>query len=780
MTKLSLDIAEALPITKRYRNAMEELPVCALPQLGGNVIDGYWLDEKRFFFSDDQPDPVTGRVNTVPFIFETGGGDTKKLIRFEDIQKVLGDCANGSDLGQALYDMTKAGQLAVTLPGKVFLVDLESLEILHEESIANPSLFSPDNKFAIFIKGNNLWIRDRNDGSIKALTEDGEPLNAYGQQAENGLSPLTYRAQAMPIGIWSKDAQWFLSHRIDERDLPEAVLVQHAPKDGGRPKSHSFKFSIVGDPLPTTHLVAFHVPSGRVMHSSTDKVQVAPPLVTKGAWFSDPSHVMYLRTCRFRKTIELVEWDLENGVERLILKEEAPNSYVSLNPNIDAPPIVRVLQQSRRILWWSQRDGWGHLYLVDRETGEIDRQLTKGAWQVRDVVHVDEKRERVIFCAGGMDPELDPGIRQLCMVNLDGTGLTVLAGGSEDVGVRPLSNSGMAQDRPFRPSFAAVGVSADGGHAVMRTSSMVSGAKTEVLDLNSGQKIKLVSVPAPSWLPRAFEALADDGSTILHGALFLPTHFDENAVYPVLDFVYPGPQLAWLPRAYGGAVEAQARAWAELGIVVVLLDTRGVPYRSRDLHQAGYGSQFEPQLADHVAVLKQLCEERTYLDKSRVGIIGTSGGGAASAYAMFNYPDVFKVGIAIAGNHDSRKYRSTWIDRYVGPVDLTKSEHHNTATSAKGLLGKLLLISGDMDENVPLSQTLSLVAALVAADKNFDLLIVPNEGHNLLITSTYAQRRIWDYLARELIGIEPPKDFSIQYAIEDIIAFARIITKEAG
>ena len=765
----------------RYRRAAAELPMRVMPRLVGNVVDGYWLDDNRYFFVDDRSDIKGARTNPRPMLADFAAGTVSPVGDREGVVAAV-EAAGVAPamLNNASFALMLDGRLAVTVPGRALLIDLECAVATQNEALAKPALFSPDGVWAAYLENHDLWLRDRTSGKVLRLTKDGARLHPYGQQPENALAPITYRARTTPVGTWSKDSTWFLSHQVDERDLPEAVIVQHAPPGGDRPKAHSFRFSIVGDPLPTCQLVAFHPSSGRVVRSSSFEVQVGPPLVTNSAWFDGHSIVFYLRQDRFRKRVELIEWDLETGDERLVFMEEASGGYTAQNVLLDGPPLIRVLDRSPKIVWWSQQDGWGHLYLIDRLTGSIDRQLTSGSWQVREIVYIDEERGRVLFTAGGIDPDADPGVRQLCAVDLDGGDVIILAGGAGDVSVRSHLNGGGSQEFPFRPSYASVGVSPGGSRVAIRTSSLKGGAQTELMDFESGRRLFLTAAKPRSPEPMLFEALAADGMTRLHGVVFLPSDFDASRNYPMLDFVYPGPQIAWLPRGIGTAVEAQARAWAELGLAVVVMDTRGVPYRSRDVHQMGYGAQFEPQLSDHVAVLDQLCNRHGYLDRSRIGIIGSSGGGAASAYAMFNYPEVFGVGVAIAGNHDSRKYRSVWIDRYVGPIEEDGSQGHDTGSTAENLKGRLLLVAGDMDENVPVSQTLGLAAALVQADKDFDLLIVPNEGHSLLVTSAYAQRRIWDFLVRGLLGLEPPTSFSLAYDKEDLVTLGRIVARDAA
>jgi dipeptidyl aminopeptidase/acylaminoacyl peptidase len=252
----------------------------------------------------------------------------------------------------------------------------------------------------------------------------------------------------------------------------------------------------------------------------------------------------------------------------------------------------------------------------------------------------------------------------------------------------------------------------------------------------------------------------------------VPPDFHEDRRYPLIAYMYPGPQIAHQPQSYRAVNAAPALALAELGFVTFMLDTRGTPVGCRVFHQDGYPELLEPQLADHVEVVKQLCERHAFIDGARIGALGHSAGGAAAARALFDYGEVFKVGVSVCGLHDPELGLATWSDKYRGPRDGNdRSRQANTSVAHK-LEGHLLLISGDMDESVHLSQTLLLTDALIAANRDFDLLVVPNAGHLLMMTSGYAQRRVWDYFVRHLLGEAPPRGFEIRFEPHELARFA--------
>jgi dipeptidyl aminopeptidase/acylaminoacyl peptidase len=462
-----------------------------------------------------------------------------------------------------------------------------------------------------------------------------------------------------------------------------------------------------------------------------------------------------------------------------VLKEEVAAGHIELHPILSAAPNVCTLARSNEIIWYSERDGWGHLYLYDATTGALLNRITRGEWLVREIVHVDEVERRILFTACGVNPQADPVHRSLCSIRFDGSEFKVVLSHDGDLFVPRTQPS--AQDSALRARVGQSGVSPGGRFCAVRYMSVPRGNRTEIVDLRTRRALTIGSaLPLPrEVVPLAFTALAADGVTRLHGVLFFPSDFDSTQRYPLIDCIYPGPQVTQQPQSFRSAWEAHARALAELGFITLMLDTRGMPFRSRAIHQSGYGELLEPQLADHAAVVRELCKRHAYLDGDRVGMFGQSGGGAATARALFDYGDLFKVGVSVCGNHDSTLNIATWSDKYRGPPDPARWAQQGNGAVAHKLNGKLLLISGDMDENVHVSQTLALADALIRANRDFDLLIVPNEGHQVLTSSPYAMRRMWDYFVRHLLHATPPENFEIRFQPHELICMKRSALREA-
>lgn len=758
---------------------MRDRYACALRLTGpkvaaatpGAVAEGYWLDERQYFLLADRFEPSLGRFIGIPSIVEGASRGVREVIPLDVLARLLneqrGEPVSLEALASASFDMPEAGRLGVCLAGWDYLIDVGSRRIVQASAaMPLPSLYSPDGRHACFVRGHDLWLRERESGRERPLTKGGAPHCAYGRQTETCLAAVTYLKQPSPVGLWSPDSQWLLTHRIDERTLPDLPLVQNAPPGGGRPVLHTYKYAVPGDPLPVATLLAIHVPSGRTISFEEFPAPVLSysPFSSRTVWFGEGDTAFLLRVDRFFRSAELIQLDLARGEGRIVLSETAASGYLEFHQLLGMTPNVRTLS-SGEIIWYSERDGWAHLYLYDGATGALKSRITQGEWLVRDIVHVDEEQRRILFTACGLEPGRDPVQRTLCSVRFDGTEFRTMLHHDGDLAVPRTEPCGIDQSRPFCPSYARSGVAPGGVAMIARFTHAQRGNHLKWIDLQSMESLSIGSaVLQPGQaLTRSFRALAADGVTQLHGTLFFPSDFDERRQYPLIDYIYPGPQTNVHPQSFASVSAAQAAVIAELGCISLMLDTRGMPFRSKALHQAGYGHLAEPQLADHAAVLRQLCDRHAFIDPERIGILGQSGGGYAAARAMFDYASIYKVGVAVCGNHDSDVFSALWSEKYRGPQDPARLAEQANAAVAHKLRGKLLLMSGDMDENVHVGHTLTLADALIRANRDFDLLIVPNEGHLLLMANGYVQRRIWDYFVRHLIGGIPPEDFEIRY-----------------
>lgn len=637
--------------------------------------------------------------------------------------------------------------------------DLSAYACARLGDVPNPPkdrVLSPDGQWEAYTRDYNVWVRSVTSGEERAITDDGEAKNDYGEPL---LSPLTTGGIAdapAPAIRWSPDSNRLLFCRVDQREAPQFHLVQSVPQDGSvRPHLHSYAYPLPGDEsLPLATLVCADLRAGSAISIDLEPKEVqyhGPPISDDCLWWSPDSRVIYfLRQGRGYFQMDLVIIDAETGEARNAIAEE---SGTGIDPSIwRGNSSVRILAGGKRVIWYSQRDGWGHLYLYDAESGSLIRQLTSGAYEVSQVKYVDEDAGMVYFTAVGREADRDPYFSHLYRVSLEGGAPELLT----------------PEDADHAVAFAP------GGSCFIDNYSTVGQAPVMLLRSAGGKLIRkleqadIKDLEATGWrAPERFKAKARDGITDVYGVVFRPSDLDENAQYPVIDYIYGGPQAIQAPAAFADAARGresnfwQAQALAELGFVVVMIDGLGMPGRSKAHHDHSYRNLPDNGLPDHIGAIRQLADAYDYLDVARVGIFGHSAGGYASCRAMFAYPDFYKVAVSSAGNHDHRLDKATWVERYMG---LPVADHYVFSANqnhAGKLKGKLLLIHGDMDENVHVASTLVVADALIKANKDFDLLIMPNQPH-ACTTHPYFVRRRWDYFVQHLLGVEPPAGYQIQ------------------
>jgi dipeptidyl aminopeptidase/acylaminoacyl peptidase len=430
--------------------------------------------------------------------------------------------------------------------------------------------------------------------------------------------------------------------------------------------------------------------------------------------------------------------DPSTGAAQQLLEETGP-AVVLPSPSIAEPAIFHVLRDGR-VIWWSQRSGWGHLYMV--EPSSTARAITQGEWQVRALIHVDDATERIVLLAGGH--AADPYLNAVYAVNFDGTGLTCLTPepGQHEVFV------GDERERSLAPNGLAFVDNVSSVDQLPRAW-LRDATGTVLMELEAADADELWPVDLP--LPEPFRVTALDGQATLWGVLYKPRGFDPTRRYPVVEVFYGAPQTAVVPKAWlPNRFATVAEQLAVLGFVAVIIDGPGTPYRSHAFQLESHGHiERCGGLPDHVHAIRTLAEHRSWMDPGRVGIVGASGGGYAVVRAMADFPAFYKVGVSMCGNHDQADYIAMWGERYQGLHDAELYASQANTTVANRIEGKLLLIHGDMDENVHPAMTLRLADALIKADRRFEMLIVPNAGH-MVILLPWVQRRVHDFFIDHL------------------------------
>ncbi len=600
-------------------------------------------------------------------------------------------------------------------------------------------VMSPDRSKAVFIKDYNLWVRDVASGKQTQLTTDG--VKDFGYATDNAGWTMSDR----PIVSWSPDSKKVATFQQEQRKVSDMYLVT---TNVGKPTLMSWKYPLPGDKdIVTIQRVIIDVENPKVIRFNIapdpHRATLSDDIASSGSfddadWKADGSEFAFVSTSRDHKNEKFRIANATTGAVREVFEETVKTQYESGWGAIN----WRYLPTSKEIIWFSERDNWGHLYLYDATTGKLKNQITKGDFVVTKLLKVDEKTRTLYFAAGGREPG-NPYFSHFYKIGFNGKGLTLLTpeAGNHNVNFSP--NENYFVDSYSQPDVPPVTVLRD-----MKGNLLATLEKTDVSRL-----------AATGWkAPAPVKLKAHDGTTDIYGLVFTPTKMDAGKKYPVIDYIYPGPQGGGVGSWSFIASRGDHQALAELGFIVVVIEGTSNPLRSKSFHDMSYGNMGDNTLPDQITGIKQLAAKYP-IDTTKVGIWGHSGGGFATATAMFKYPDFFKVGISESGNHENRNYEDDWGERYNGLVENSNYDAQANQNFAKNLKGKLMLAHGMMDNNVPPYNTLLVAEALEKANKSFDLVIFPNSAHGYGQYSYYMMRRRWDYFVKNLLGAEPPYDY---------------------
>ena len=615
-------------------------------------------------------------------------------------------------------------------------------------------VLSPDGKQAAFIRDYNLWVRDASNKKERQLTFDG--VEEFGYATNNA----GWTKGPGPVVLWSPDSKKIATFQHDSRGVGEMYMVS---TKSGHPELSQWKYPLPGDSLIfRISRVIINVQSGSEelatvpevirlkmqpdQHRSTSDDHIAG----RGGkfldvrWSKDAKTVAFVSSSRDHKEAQLRVANTETGEVRDIMKEVQKTYFESG----DGFSNWHYLSKTNEVIWFSERDNWGHLYLIDLKTGKIKNRITQGQWAVQQLRYVDRENRKIYFSAGGKE-DGDPYYWHYYSVNMDGSNLKLLTPEYAHHTVN------------FSPKFK---------YFVDTYSTPVTPPVSVLRDMNGNKLVKLEEadisqLKAAGWKPPTqTKTKARDGVTDIYGLMYKPTNFDPNRKYPVLNPLYPGPQSGSVGSRTFRTSRSDKQAVAELGFIVIEVDAMGTPGRSKSFHDAYYGNMGDNGLPDQVEAIKQLGALNQWMDLDRIGIYGGSGGGFASTGGILRYPDFYKVAVSGSGNHDNATYEDDWGEKWQGM--LIRNEDGSTSYDnqanhllADNLKGKLLLGHGTLDGNVPVNNTLLMAKALIDANKDFDMLIFPNKGHGL---GQYWMRRRWDYFVRHLIGVEPPKEFEFK------------------
>jgi dipeptidyl aminopeptidase/acylaminoacyl peptidase len=641
-------------------------------------------------------------------------------------------------------------KLAPAQPGQLMPIPASTRAAVGRRGAA-PVNVSPDGRLEAFIRDYNLWVRVVATGVETQLTSDG--IKDYGYATDNA----GWQHSDSAVVTWSADGRKIATFQQDQRKTGMMYLV---PTTNRHPELEAWRYPLVGDKDVTMiEPVVIDVAAATVVRLKTEPLQhrsmeCDDVSCEGGKWtdaeFSpDDKQLAFVKTSRDHKDETVAIADTATGAVREVYNEHV-DTYYGWQSKTD----WKVLWGAGEFLWVSERSGWAQIYRYDLATGKLKGQVTHGDGPVHDIAYVDEKAHVVYFEGTGKEPGVNPYFDMLYRVDFDGKKQELLTPEKLDHAIT------MAKD----------------GKTFVDIYSSVDTPQVAVLRSDSGKvlvtlaKQDISALLATGWKPpTSITVKARDGVTPLYGFLFKPTALDATKKYPVIDYVYPGPQ--------GGSCEGQAfapahgddQALADLGFVVVCINGQGNPQRSKafhDAHASTPADMGDDTIPDQVSGIKDLASQFSFVDATKVGIWGHSGGGNATVSAMFHAPEFFKVGWAESGNHDNRDYEDDWDERWAGleviaPDGTSNYDAQANQNYAKNLQGKLMIVHGTMDDNVPPNNTLLVADALIKANRDFDLLMLPNMHHGYGEDSQYIMRRRWDYFVKNLMGATPPVNYKM-------------------
>ena len=622
---------------------------------------------------------------------------------------------------------------------------------------------SPDGQTVLFAKNYNLYWMDRAnlDKAIKneddstivehKITSDGVEYFEYGSSGnETNVEKEKNKNKRKPaFAFWSPDSKHFVLARNDNRNVKELWVINSVAEP--RPTLETYKYHMPGEKeAPVTYVMLFNnaTKTPKELHIKQYKDQtVAPwsrpslesqrdddyrPLV----WLGTNDKFYFNRTSRDLKRVDVCEVDIKTGEVKPLIQENM-NTYVELRR-------LGVVNGGQELIHWSERDGWAHFYLYDG-AGKLKNQITSGSFHCEDIVGIDEKKRVLYFSANGREANEDPYYLHLYRVNFDGSGLRLLNPGEFEHDMSMNDNS-----KYFVNTYSRVNTAPK--------SALYNTEGRKIMDLETADLSNLFA--AGYKFPQVFKVKADDGITDLYGVMYKPFDFDSTKKYPVIAYVYPGPQTEAVNKAFGRGFDRIDRL-AQAGFVVITVGNRGGhPSRSKWYHNYGYGNLRDYGLADKKATIEQLADRYSYIDINKVGIHGHSGGGFMSTAAMLVYPDFFKVAVSSAGNHDNAIYNRWWSEKHHGVKEVVGEKGDTSFVYAieknpelaKNLKGKLLLFHGDVDNNVHPANTIRMVNALIKANKRFDMMLLPGQRHAFGDMTEYFFWRMTDYFSEHLLG----------------------------
>ena len=588
---------------------------------------------------------------------------------------------------------------------------------------------SPDGKWEAVIQNYNLAIRAPGSTALTLLSRDGSEGNAYELESV----------------AWAPDSTKLAAYRVRPGYRRTVNYVESSPEDQLQPRHWTLQYAKPGDQLDLEQPVIFHINPVKQLPVADDLFP-NPYELSSLVWRKDGRAITFEYNQRGHQVYRIIEVDATTGRAQAVVSEES-RTFFYYNLASDTRSAGKRFRfdvnDGKEVVWMSERDGWNHLYLIDGATGRVINQITKGQWPVRGVQKVDEAKRQIWFSAGGKNAGEDPYFLHFYRINFDGSGLTALTAVAADHQVSYSADMQFFVDTYSRVDLAPVS-------ELRRTADL--GLVTEL------ERVDTTALVKAGWKPpEVFTAKGRDGATDIWGLIFRPARFDPTRKYPVIENIYAGPHGSHVPKSFSTFYASQAQA--ELGFIVVQIDGMGTSNRSKAFHDVAWQNLGDAGFPDRMQWHRAAAAKYAWYDITRVGIYGGSAGGQNSMGALLFHPDFYKVAVSYAGCHDNRMDKIWWNEQWMGwPLGEQYTRSSNVDNAAK-LQGRLLLVVGELDTNVDPASTLQVVAALIKANKQFDLLVVPGENHNAARGGRYAQygqRKQFDFFVQHLMGAPPP------------------------
>ena len=741
---LSCDPENPKLILNDYNRAVEFLP--------GNIQkDIYYLDVRPNWFNDSVSFWYKTNTPSGTTFYVVGLDSMKKVKAFnhkrlaDSLQVHFEEDIDARNLQIEEIEYAMHDSIEFTLNNRTFILypdlyELKEIKDSEENTTEKSEILSPDGKWLVYMKEYNLYIRSTKSGNVIQMSNNGSKdydyANYYGWgdviRGEDGIRKDNFWVD------WSPDSKKIYTNITDLRIAKKMYLLDWSIDSLYRPDLLYYYRASPGDSDLVYQIpVIFNIESGRMINIDIEpKAHFNMPDLR---WSEDGRFLYGRNWHRGYKQIDFIEVNPSNGEIRVVASDSSKTNIEIMYS------IFQYSEKTNKVFFSSERSGWNMLYCLNWGTGEIT-QLTDGSYFVKDLEYLDEENEVIYFSAAGKETQANPYLQYLYRINFDGSELRLLTP----------ENANHIVDFSFNGKYIVDNYSQLDQPTVSVIRNSVDGEIILELD-----KTEISMVTDKGWpLPESFKVKASDGITDIYGALWLPGNFDKRKSYPIIDYSYTGPHTTVYPKSFNQVVYgSEKQSLAELGFVIMVVDGRGSAMRSKEFHDHSYG-RLGFNLEDHIAAIEQLSEKYPWLDKSRVGIYGHSAGGYDAAHALLQYPDFYKVAVSSSADHDHRMEKAWWPEMYMGwPVD---SQYHQQSniTMAGNLKGKLLVTHGGIDENVNPSATFKLAEALIKADKDFDMLILPGMRHGYNGAHwEYFTKKKWNYFVEHLQGAEPLWNF---------------------